>query len=49
MLGGFHHWVVRRLTGTHPKRSLDVTWEYPPLVEVVVEVGIQESETFVDL
>ena len=32
-LGGFHHRVVRILTGRHPKRRLYGTWYYPPTGE----------------
>ena len=29
-LGGFHHQVIRQLTGWHPKFQSDGSWSYPP-------------------
>ena len=33
LLGGFHHRLVRRLTGRKPRNRTDGTWVYPPLEE----------------
>ena len=45
-LGGFNHWVVRRLTGRMPHRNLDGTWAYNPLEESIDEAVVQEVYTY---
>ena len=45
-LGGFHHQVVRRLTGRQLKRRLDGTWDHPPLADAMKDAGIKEVETY---
>ena len=47
MLGRFHHRVVQRLMGKQTSRRTDGTWVYPLLEEAMVEVGLQEVETYV--
>ena len=46
-LGGYHHRVVKRMTGRILHRNLDETWMYPSLEEAMSEVGVQEVETHV--
>ena len=46
-MGVFHYWVVRRLMGRHMKSRLYGMWYFPPLAEVMEDVGIQEVETYV--
>ena len=46
-LGGFHHRVVWRLTGSMPQRNLYGTWMYPSLEEDIFGSGVQEVETYV--
>ena len=41
--------VFHRLIGRHPSRRTYGTWVYHLLVEVVVEAGLQELETYVAL
>ena len=47
VLGGFHHRVVRRLTGRQPQKGRYGGWVYPLLEDVMAEVGLQEVETYV--
>ena len=46
-MGGFHHRLYRRLTGWQLCMGLYGMWFYPPLVETMVEAGIQEVDTYV--
>ena len=46
MMGGFHQRVVCRLTGQQPRRRKYGMWVYPPLMEAMVEVGLQEMDTY---
>ena len=48
-LGGFHHQVIRKLTGLMPQRNGGRTWPYPPMEEMMVEARMQEVDTYVDL
>ena len=41
MMYRFHHKVILMFMQHRPKRSLDGTWDYPSLEEVMVEAGIQ--------
>ena len=47
MLGGFHHRVLRRLTGNMTQQNLDRMWAHPSLEEAMTEAGVQEVETYV--
>ena len=40
--GGFHHQVVRRITGKIPNRHMDGGWEYSPITKALNEVGLGE-------
>ena len=44
---GVHHRVVRLITGNHPQRLLDGSWEYPSLEEAMQEAGFEEVEAYV--
>ena len=37
VLGVFHHWVVRRLTGRQPWQGRDRVWVYPLIYGAVAE------------
>ena len=45
-LGGFLHWVIRQLTGWHPRRQVDGSWVYPPLVEAMAEAYLEGVEMY---
>ena len=47
VLGGFHYRVSRRMTGRQPQKGRDGSWVYPLLEDAMVEVGLQEVETYV--
>ena len=47
VLGGFHHRVAHRLTGQQPRKGRYRGWFYPPLEDAMVEVGLEEVETYV--
>ena len=47
VLGGFHHRVDRRLVGMQPLQGRYGVWVYPPLEEVMAEVGLQEVDTYI--
>ena len=49
VLGGFHHRVARRLTGWQPWKGRGGGWVYPPLEDVMDEVGLQEVDTYISL
>ena len=40
MMGGFHHRLIRRITGQMTQRNGDGTCTYPPLEEAMAEVGM---------
>ena len=40
-LDRFQYRVARRLTGKHPRRNTDGSWDYPPLEEALGEAGIE--------
>ena len=46
-LVGFHHRVARILTGHKLQKGLDGVWLYPPLEEVMAELGLHEVDTFI--
>ena len=46
MLVGFHHRVVSRLTGQHTRSRTDGMWVLLPLEEAMMEVDVQEVETY---
>ena len=47
VLGGFRNRVARRMTGQQPWKGRDSGWVYPPLEEAMVEVVLQEVDTYV--
>ena len=47
VLGGFHHRVARRLTEQQPWKGQDRVWFYPPIEDAMLEVGLQDLETYV--
>ena len=42
-MGGFHHRMVRILTGRILHQNLEGMWMYPYLEEEMLEVGVQEG------
>ena len=46
-LGGFHHQVIRKLTGQMSQQTGDSNWTYPPLGEAIAEAVIQEIYTYI--
>ena len=46
-LRGFHHQVVRILTGQTLQRKLEMTWTYPTLEEEMVEVVLKELDNYI--
>ena len=49
VLGGFHHRVDFRLTGSKMRKGRDGGWVYPPLEDAMAEAGLKEVETYVYL
>ena len=49
VLGGFHHRGARRMTGRQLWKVRDRFWVYPFIEDVMVEAGLQESETYISL
>ena len=47
ILGGFHHRVVRRITRNLLKRRPDRVWQYPPILEALMEAGLEELEVYI--
>ena len=47
VLDRFHHRVDLRLTGWQPWKGRDRGWVYPPMEDVMTDVGLQELETYV--
>ena len=47
IMGVFHHRVVRRLTGSQPRKGRHGGWVYSPLEDMMAEAGLQEVETCV--
>ena len=47
MMGGFHHWVVRQLSGRQPIRQVDCSWVYSALMREMTELLLEEVETYV--
>ena len=43
----FHHMVARRLMERQHRQGRDSVWVYPLLEDAMVEVGLQEVETYV--
>ena len=37
----FRSRVARRITGKHPRRRTDGSWDYPPLAEALGEAGLE--------
>ena len=46
-LGGFHHRVYHRLSVMSPRRGTTGMWVYPPLDAAMMEVFLEEVETYV--
>ena len=46
-LGGFHHWVIRQLTGQQTIRQVEGSWAYELLVMVMVEAVLKEVDLYV--
>ena len=44
-LGGFHHWVVRKITGNNPRQEANGIFQYPQLEESMWEAGLEDMET----
>ena len=47
VLGGLHDRVALRMMGRQPRQWRYGVWTYPPLEDVMAEMGIQEVETYV--
>ena len=43
-LGGFHHWMVQKITGKTTKRRPDGGWEYLPTAEALRDEGVDWFE-----
>ena len=46
-LSSFQHRVARRITGRHPRRRGDGSWEYPSLEEALVESGFEGIRKYI--
>ena len=46
-LNSFQHRVPQWITGRHPSRRWDGSWDYPPLVAAMVEAGFEEIGAYI--
>ena len=46
-LEGFHHEVMRQMTGMGPKCQQDGTWVYKPIGAVLEMVGMEDIGTYI--
>ena len=46
-LSGFHHMVDCCKPGIQPKRDMEGRWDYPPMDEEMVALGIEEVDKYI--
>ena len=46
-LEGFHHRVVRKITGKHPQQQSNEIEQYPLLEKLMQKSGLEDMETYI--